>query len=486
MSRNRIQPVARQSGLCRTGFTLAELLIALGLLGVMIMPLYMTLGKSRAQVVQSAADRQLTYEINKVVEHLTDTLKNTAYVDSTAFDKKLILSVYDPTTQTTEAMAWGINSVSSVNRLQLSSDGGSTWRSPFPVSPFSAYAMAAGDILYCGATNNCTQFQDTNGNGTYGVGDTATLASGYSGTALTSPRLARKIVLRGWSIARSGAFNSMAFTLPDLFINLPQYPYNPGTVGSGSAVNSIATNSGSFPASGFTVADVAFDSVARVLWVVGKSDKVYRINDDGVLIGPVITVSGVTTPSLLSVAPVPDSSTVWLLNDTNYKLYRISATSSASAATATELTYTGLTTATAVVYDPGNSSSIFLVGDNSGTKRIVQYNSSTGATENTWTLPVGLTDPVGASIDPISGDFLIWNKTVSSNTITLYRIQLGTAPAVTSSTSTYLLTALGSATTTGVYFGLGNDIAHNRLYITDQTDQKIYIVSPKTQMTRTL
>jgi prepilin-type N-terminal cleavage/methylation domain-containing protein len=477
------------------GFTLAEVLISLVLIGLLFIPMFMTAGKSKANSSGLGYQRQLAMEVNQAIENLTKELEQAHTIQSTSYNQKLFCETVDIHTNTFTNSIWRISPMSGANRLEYSPDNGSTYYSPYPLSNTTSYTLTSGDILYCGDENNCTVFQDTNANGVYGAGDAAgTLASGYTGTALTSPANATRIVLRNWVFNRSNAYNALQFNLPDMFIRLPERGYgssNNNTV----TISSFSTVNGSFPAaSAFDVADVAFHAPSKQLFVVGETNVIYRVNNDSVFIGPPVTVSNISTAKFTSISAEADPSILWTLDSTAKKIYKVPVSEWGSTATGQLLDdfyYSSLTSIRSIAVNEGISGSIFIVALNGTNPQLLQLNSASGAIQATWNLPAGLNNPGGAEIDPISGDVLIWNQTVSSNVATLYRIRLGTAPSVTSTTTSYNLLNIDSTNISNGtrYFGLGLDVNKNRFYLSDpgpNGKDKIYYVMSQNTLARSL
>jgi hypothetical protein len=455
------------------GFSLVEVMISLVLMGFILIPLTMTMGKIKARVLTAGFAEKLDYESYTVIDRLMTSLAKTHTLFDTSFNQRLYTETYDTGNRLFENLTWAINPISGINHFQRSVDGGNTWNSPYLLSLATDYALTSGEILYCGIANNCTLFLDTNGNGNYGPGDAAgTLASGFSGTPLTSPINARKIVLKNWVFRRTGPQNQLTVSLPDVYIDLPE----PAFSSTNRLLNSFSTVSGSFPATGFDISDMSYDNARRELYAVGLSQMVYRLTDEGIPIGPPVSVTGVPSPVFESITVNPEKNRAYVLNQTDAKIYTVIMVDGASTAEAFVHTNSTMTDPKAVAYNPGDGS-IYVVGTHSGSGVIRQYNGDTLL--NTWTLPTGLANPVGMMRNDLTTELYVWNQTVTSNQITLYKIKLGVAPAVTHTTSTYNLAAIGNTTTTGNYFGLAFDIGHNIFYLSDRSADVVYKLLPK-------
>jgi hypothetical protein len=467
---NRIKPVQRVPG-----FTLAETLIGLLLMAAIFIPFYITMGKSKVQVARQGTYRKVNFEVNRMLDNLTSHIK-AAHQLKTSTSSQLNLEVYQ--NGAFQQISWRNNS----GTLEFSADGGTTWLSPFANSDANTYTLTltltGGTFQFCNLANTCSTTFDS---------------------------AAKKILISGWSLGKNTLSPEVKFDLPPMYISLPEPGYASDNRLLLKLDTDVSTSPGSsFAGSVFNVADIEFHTPTRQLFSVGgaytgTSMKIVRTNAEGVLIGSQITVSGAPasagTSRLRSIAPMFDASKAWILDTGVGSVYQVDL-STGTVDSANSFTYTtigGLTAdnATAVLYDESIPDSFYLIGKNSGAKAYkITRNSTTGvyALDATYTLPTNLTEPTGATLDPVSGDLLVANQTVSTvggrEKIWVYRIDL-TSPS-TENRFQIDLDSLGSSTGAGTFvFGLAMDALKNRFFLSDVNADSLYYALPDRKLTRT-
>lgn len=184
------------------GLSLAEILISMGLLAGIGLSMNMFMLKANTTLSSLSTRNRGVTEIGTLFQRIRQNIRRTTRIDQTSFDKKLLINVLDDT-----GIARDVRyQITAGNILQTSTDGGVTWGSPYSVAADTTYTLGGGQFLYCGTTNNCTSFQDTNANGIYepGVDAAGTVSAPYSGTPLTSPKQASRVVLSGFVFNRAG------------------------------------------------------------------------------------------------------------------------------------------------------------------------------------------------------------------------------------------------------------------------------------------
>jgi prepilin-type N-terminal cleavage/methylation domain-containing protein len=487
------------------GFSLVESLVALTLVGLLFMPMLTSLGKAKGNVLKQTFYRKLNAEVSQVLDNMIADVKTTHRIDPTSHSAYAILERYVPNSNHTFLRNhWRINSNILQFATQTFTDTVATkewgtqsgWLSPYITSAANTYTISTGaEVLYCGQANNCTRFTDTNGNAAYNAGvDAAPVLVSGPGAALTSPEQATKLLLKGWTFTRSDMTPSIGFTLPDTYISLP----TPGFAPISRSVSSFSTNTtaSSFP-TGFNVADIDYHVPTRQLALVGGTNMLYLTNTEGVLQQAPITVAGAT--ALTSVALDSNGDKAWVL-DTNASVkavWRINTATGAADTINFAYESSGITSPSAIVYDPANANSIYVLGQTSGgtvtTLSKVDWNGSSYAVGATLSLPTNLTATSntagGAAIDPVSGDIYIIRKNmagIGGAETNLFRINTASPTTLDDFHITWGTTGLDTVTTAEDYFGLALDPTTNRMFISDRNLDKVYVALPPRPVTHPL
>jgi hypothetical protein len=450
------------------GFTLVETVMGLLLVGAIMIPLLMTGAKTRAHVIKEATNRRINFEITQVIRNLSNDIRNanTLYLASPASSNSLLgIERYNDAGGNYIQTQWRLTS----NVLEYSANGGTTWRSPYPVSAANAYGVT-GTFSYCNEANTCS-----------GTPDAST----------------RKIRLNSWTFTSSIGQDPQHFDVPDIYLNLP----NRTQANTTTTISSFSTNSGTFPSSGFNVADLTFHPPTKQLVVVGGSDKIYRVNAEGVLIGTVITAAAnPATPTLTSIDLEPDGAFAWVVDTANTKLSRINM-STGGVDTSFSYATLGYSNPRGLSYDEGDGSSTFsplrLVGTFGGVTVIGRLTTAGAISGNTASLATAFVPlahtPAGVAMDPIAVDSeqFIAGQQVSSGNMTIYRYNPWHIGYSTGSNYSFTLnlSQMGSSdTTTTRNFGLAFDPITNRLFVADPSDsqKRVFQVLPPRTLIRPL
>lgn len=448
------------------------------LLGFILLSTFLVVSKTHTASTLASVRTQLLMETEYFL-HLVfrKNVQRATSVHPESYSNKIALSVVD-VNGTPSSLIYRLQS----NALQYSTDGGSTWNSPYNRSAYTRYAINNGRFLYCGYQNNCTDFQDTNGNGVYefGVDNAGTIASGYTGTPLIKPEQAVKIALNNFVFDRQVGNPPISRSIPDLIIHLNR----PLVRMASPLVQTFATNTANSSfATVFDVRGVYYDHAGRQLLVVGRrssgTNVIYRVSIDGVSVNTAIN-TGISGIQMDAVFMENDNRTIGILDETNSKFYRVN-TSSGSIDTTID-TSTFITAPKSIAFDVSTPSNFYIIGMVSGSIKILERNKTTAAAVNTWSVPAGLTSPAGMFIEPLSGDFYVIQNTVggsgATRAITLYKI--ARSSSTTADTFTINLADVQSNATSATtnFWGLGYNPFTNHLFLSDTYSDQIYEVMP--------
>lgn len=469
-------------GNASSGLSLVEIVISLALMGVLFLSIFTLTSKVKNSSLEMGIRMQTLQETEAILQAIRRNLQMTTAIHPGSNSQKLVMTVMDENGNPM-TIAYRINS----NFLQRSYDGGDTWESPYSMSTETKYRLDSGKFLFCGYGNNCTEFTDTNGNGDYepGVDAAGTLASGYSGTALSSPDQAVKIALSDFVFNRQVGNPVIKRTVLTSLVHL----YKPFMRTSSPLLQSFITDTtnSSFGSTAFDVRGLYYDLATSRLAVVGRrssgTNVIYFVDRDGVLIDTTVT-TGVSGIQLDSVCMESDLSTLVVLDSTASKVYRVDSTSNTvlTTITTTSLTPSAVSNPRAVACDPLNPDNFYLIGTASGSIKILERNKSTGSSVNTWSVPAGLTNPAGMFVDPLTGHFYVVQNSVSGSgsnrTITIYKIDRSSP--TTTDTFTINLADIGSSATNATtnFWGLAYDPNTNHLFLSDTYSDRIYEIVP--------
>lgn len=488
------------------GLTLAELLISLALMGFVSLSIGQFLIKTNA-ASSTLTDRfQENAEIQYLIKDLQQDLQQGAYISSNSHNARLEYTTYNASGSAVKKI-YQIVTNSGKKYLQLSLDGGTTWISPYRISSSTRYTLlGAPAFLYAWSINNCTNFNDSTGDGVYLIGwDTGgtyqACPSGTGSPVLMSPSQSYKVDLQGFQFSTGkGLITTTRSLPPDFFISVPPGPVRSTASAVSPAVKdppliqkfSTATANSLF-GTAFDVTGLSWDSTHEQLILVGQhssGNHTFFITDrKGVIANTGITTA-TTTIQANGVAILSDNKTILLLDSTAKKVYQFDTSQTPPLAASATLDLASPTnlinTPTSIAYDPGTPTDFYLVGTDpadSGLK-IFQRNQSTGALVGTaWSLPAAFTvsaPPAGLAIEPTSGDFLVVRNYVNgvspNQTIDIYRI---TRSNGTSTSFSVNISELGSnATGSAGNWGIAYDPLSNQIYLSDTATDKVYQVVP--------
>lgn len=502
----------------QSGLTLVEMMIAMTLLSLIFLSVSSFLMKGNAVQGSLGGRYKEALEIHSLINSIQSDLRNGAYISPNSYDKRLEYTTMDASGVASKKI-YRITTISGSQYLQLSSDSGSTWGSPYTMSSYDRYKLTGTPrFLYAWGTHNCTDFPDTSGNGVYGSGDSAGsyvagCSAAESTTALSSPSQASKVDLNGFVFTTGTGVPESTRSLPShLFLSV-----GTGFVRSAaSAVSpaakdtqlvqsfSVNTANSLFKTSSMTTWDVrglCWDPARERLAMVGRHTggvgRIYLTDRDGVLMAPpggafstyalgsTIAYGGV---NLDSCAFEADNKTTIVLDDANRTVHRYNLHAPPPLdELMTAFSVSSLVSiAHAVAFDPSTPDDFYLAGKDSGSGawRIYERTKLTGASSGSgpWSLPAAFTDsapPSAFFVEPVTGDFVVLRNYVNGSspnkTIDIYRV----TRSGSSTSFSINIDDLGStATGTTGEFGMTYDPILNRLFISDSATQKVYEVVP--------
>jgi hypothetical protein len=392
--------------------------------------------------------------------------------------------------------------------LQLSLDGGTTWESPYRISPYDRYILLGSPkFLYSWAINNCTDFVDSNGNGVWAnsldtAGAYTACSSGTSAPVLDTPSQASKVDFQNFQFSTGkGVPEAIRALCPDFYVTVKTpFVRNNGVAVSPAVkdsplVKAFTTNTAnSLFGSAFDVRSAIWDPNRQRLIIMGThssgSNTIYLTDRLGILIRAGLVTNTATIQSYSAAVKV-DGTSVLVLGSTDsgstYNIYGFDLSSGTPLSTVSTLSLTGLVNnPKGIAYDVSTPNNFYVVGNNTATSalQISERTISTGALVGTaWALPAafdGSHPPGGLAVEPVTGNFLVVRNYVNGSspnkTIDIYIISRATG---SSSYFSVNIDDLGS-TTTGVAgnWGIGYDPITNRIFLSDTVTDKIYEVIP--------
>lgn len=492
------------------GLTLVEILISLTLLGLISFS-FMTFISRSSLMTASVRDRfGAVLEVQTLLFDLRKDLAQGAYISNNSHNQRLEYTTYDVNGDAVKKIYRILLSGGSYY-LQLSTDGGTVWGTPYRISDYTKYVLkGTPKFLYAGSVNNCTDFNDSTADGVWVSGvDTAgvyvSCSNGTSTPVLSLPSQATKVVLENFEFSTGSGVPETNREIPDnVFVAAPAGLVRSTVAPAAPAVKDpplvqafdTATTNSLF-GTPFDIRCATWDRTHQRLALVGNHSSgnhiFYLADRKGVRIGSPFTTS-VTTIQATSAAFMSGGNSILLLDSAAKKLYQfsLSATASISAVSTLDLASPTnlINSPTAIAFDAGTPDDFYIVGTDPSTAglKIYQRNILSGALVGTaWNLPGAFTvsdPPGGLSLDPVTGDFFVVRNQVNgltpNRTIDIYRINRSTG---TSTSFSVNLDDLGStATGTAGNWGLGYDPASNRLFLSDSVTDKVYEVVPNVRL----
>jgi type II secretory pathway component PulJ len=485
------------------GLTLVEVLISLTLLSLISFSLLTMLSKNNLRSSSVKTRMGLASEVQNLLSDIQKDLSKGAYISNNSYNSRLEYTTYDAGFNASKKI-YKIILSSGKYYLQYSSDGGTTWGSPYRMSAYTTYSLNGSPrFLYAGSTNNCTNFSDSNGNGVWTSGvDTAgayaTCTTGTSTSPLTTPSQASKVILDSFEFSGNSGTPENKRTLPtNVFLAV-----SPGLVRSSTAPASPAVKdpvlvqafdtatTNSLFGTPFDIRTATWDAVHQHLILVGTHSSgnhtFYLADRKGVMAQQALTTS-ITTIQAAGAAFMNESNAVLILDATTKKVYKVSLANTSSTITPDSTLDLGsptnlINTPTGIAFDSSTPTDFYVVGTDPATStlKIYQRNIASGTLVGTaWSLPAAFTaadPPGGMAIDPITGDFLVVRNKVNSSSINIYRIVRATSASSYFSISTSDLGS--SATGTTGNWSLGYDSRLNRLFLSDSATDKVYEAVP--------
>lgn len=493
------------------GFSLVELLIALALMGFISLSVSNFLVKSNVTTSSISMRYKEASEIHALIQDLESDLRQGAYISDNSHDKRLEYTTYDSSGSAVKKI-YRINASGSNTYLELSTDGGSSWGSPYRASSSTKYVLQGTPLfLYSQMANNCTDFTDTNSNGVWLSGEGASyLACGNASAispVLDKPSQAIKVVLHNFQFSTGTGSPEAIRGLPgDIFISAPQGPVRSGSsvsspaVKDSPAVQSFSTVYATNPmfASGFSIRGLAWDPYHERLLLGAdsggsSSGRMYQTERNGVQINePLLFANGVA--GARSIAVENGGQSAWVLYwDTNASSYYVNQYSLNAMPPLTPMTTIALASPPdyqfTLALDPNSPSTLYVACNDSGTLKIIEYYKTSPSTRtgNEWALPAAFTTGGqigGMFVEPTSGDFFIVKNSVytsgGSRYIDVYRIAR-TGSIATTANFSINLSDLDSSNTTASndgYWQMAYDPVSNHLFMADNYMGKVYEVAP--------
>lgn len=480
-------------------------------------------------------------QIQAVVQDMMQDLQQGAYISSNSHKNRLEYTTYNSagtavkkvfgicyaganvaSTDTTCSVNSGANTTA---YLKLSTDGGSTWVSPYRISAFNEYQLTGTPLfLYAHDANNCTSFTDTDANGVWLSGTDAAGVTSSCGSftttspLLSSPNQATKVVLSGFQFTSSNGSPAIPRTLPtNVFMASPQgvvistaAAVSPG-VKDTPLLKSFTTNTAnSLFGLAFWAYGIQWDTSRQRLIVVGNgahnTPTVYQVDRAGVLIGSGKTLSGPASYIPVAVALLQDGLTVMVLDyngGPKINWYNLNGSLPLTAFKTLDLSHPSNSSpsvggASALVqspswgmlYDPKYPDEVFVLGTDpaDGAYKIFEISTITGALATTviaggkLSLPAAFDAthiPYGLSQEPTTGDFLVTRDYVygsaPNHSIDIYRI---TSSGTATSFSVNVDDLGSTATTTAGGFGLSYNPESNHFFLSDILTGKMYEIYP--------
>lgn len=504
----------------RTGFSLVEVLVAMALMGFVLLSISNFLVKTNVTSASVGDRMKEANEVHGWVGDIRSDLNKGVYISDNSFNERLEYTTYDNTGSavkkiyglcfystapaSTDATCPASTGANTLAYLKRSTDGGTTWGSPYRISPFNKYRLTGTPrFLYAQANNNCTSFTDTNNNGVWLTGEGRSSVACGTTTAnspyLDKPSQAIKVILNGFRFTTGKGSPESIRALPgDIFIAAPQGPVRSNTavaspgVTDTPLVQSFGTVNASNPQfpSGFTAGGVAWDPAHERLLLGTKGSTLatmFQTERNGVQINDPLTLTD-NTLRQNSLAMENDGKTAIATGQigASYAVYRVNVDSTPPLIPyGTFLIPDATLSYFGVGFDPNAPEYVYLAYENSSSqRRIVEYNKSTGAaTGNYWALPAAFTsyeDIGGLYVEPATGDFIILKNLIytsgGSNYVNIYRITRAGA----SSYFSINLSRIGNTTPTGssATFQFAYDPKTNRIFLSDRYAGRVYEVVP--------
>lgn len=514
----------RRACVSNAGFSLVEMLVALALLGMISLSIANFLVKSNVTATSVSTRVKEADEVHAVIDDIRQDLLKGAYISPNSYDLRLEYTVpADLTTGTATKKVYRIITSGSAHYLQLSTDGGTTWGSPYGVAAYTKYDVGPyAKFLYADIDNNCADMVDTDLDGlsdslkpTPCMSQPATLAWG----TMWYPTQAASVVLRNFRFTTNTGVPTASHPMPytstgkewnnttmswvasmdnsDIFLKVnpplvrsntsPPSPY----VKDPLALQSFSTNTAaSMYGTDFDIRAITWDPSRRRLILAGHNNgtdsQIFVADRNGVIMGDTLG-RDLSDPSLQvdGVAIEGNGKIILVLDGTNRMIYRYNLNSpgTLSPISSLDLSAFTLTTLDSIAFDPSTPDDVYIVGWNNTNSRheIWEINKRTGATVATWPITGYLLDPswhppAGFFIEPLTGDFLVTSKhplgTASDPLLPIFRINRGTSAL---SLISLHLTDLGILSTDpDSIWGLTYDPACNRLFVSSDQKAKVW------------
>jgi Tfp pilus assembly protein PilV len=477
----------------QTGLSLVELIISMALMGMIVLSVANFVIKGTATAGSLNMRFSEVSEIQMLINDIQQDLQKGAYISDNSYDKRLEYTTYT-STGAAQKKIYKING----QYLQLSTDNGSTWISPYRVSPYDEYVLQGTPrFLYSSSINNCTDFKDdvvVDSVWTSASDSAAYLActSGTSSPVLPAPSDAKKVDLQGFQFSTGKGTPEATRVLPsDLFISLgPTFITSTASMTS-PAVNdnqlaqSFATSTANLFSANFKPYAVTWDPSRERLIIAGQNGtgtatKVFITDRKGLMIGTSLGFTTATTTNQFNGVAVKTSGTdILALDSAANKIYGFSLIGGSSLTPSSTLdisTYVTTGKGYGIAYDAGTPNDIYLLAqDASSNFTITERNATTGAIVGTaWSLPAAFDathPPGGLAIEPVNGDFIVTRNYVNNSGTSNAAIDIYVIPRSIGTTASFSVNInnLGSIATVANPggWGIAYEPITNHIFLTD-------------------
>jgi hypothetical protein len=477
----------------KDGLGLVEVLLALALMGFMAISISNFFIKS--DVASRSTDMRFkeASEIHTLILDIQRDLQQGAYISDNSNRYRLEYTTYDSSGNAIKKI-YRITTISAINYLQYSSDGGSTWESPYRISSnYAKYQLPVKpSFLYAQAENNCTAFSDDDSNGVWisseGITYAAICPNPVASPLLSKPSQANKIVLSNFKFTTGTGSPEAIRNLPTtIFLKVgPSVVQSTASAVSPAVADPMTIQS--FPTAStaslfsttsttFAVRGITWDPAREHMFLVGNNfNRIFMASRQGVIMDKFTT--SIRSGGFRSIAMESDGHTVQVLDTSivsNGTLYRFDLNNISNHIVRPLSTLTlgaAITTSpNAIAFDPSTPNDFYVAAfdpTDSNKGKIFQRNFTTGALVAAFILPPALSanaNPRSFFIEPTTGDFIF--TLANGTTLDIYRL-----------TRAGIATLLWSQAQTPLNWGMTYDPTTNHIFLANGTSGSVSENSP--------